>query len=91
VSCLASVRLVERVHRFVIEAGRADHEFAVLPWSGRHHGGEVQRRRHHEAVVVVGVLADQIDAAGRTEEAGLLVVMAQKALDQAFAHKDSSL
>src|SRR5579872_2484936 len=43
-------------------------EPAILPRSNRHISRESNGRGHHEAVVVVGVFADQVDAAGCAED-----------------------
>ena len=45
-----------------------DAQLAVGARRRRHPGRQLQRRRHDEAVVVIGVLADQIDAARRAIE-----------------------
>src|SRR5579885_3121339 len=45
----------------------ANHELTIRSTTNTHVGREGNRCRHHKAVVVVGVLSDQIYAAGRTE------------------------
>ncbi len=47
---------------------RVDPEPPVGPRRRRGQGGEFERRRHDEAIVIVGMLADQIDAAGRAAD-----------------------
>ena len=53
------------VHEQGIDADRA-----IVARSGGDEGGEIERRRHDESVVVVGVLADQVDPAGRAAHPG---------------------
>src|SRR6202041_2253273 len=45
-----------------------DLEPTVRPLRGRGQRGEFERRRHDEAIVIVGMLADQIDAAWRATD-----------------------
>ena len=45
-----------------------DPEAPVGPLRGCGQSGEFERRRHDEAIVIVGVLADQIDAAWRATD-----------------------
>jgi hypothetical protein len=44
------------------------HDGVAGPGSQGDPGGAVDRHRQDKAIVVVGVLADEIDAAGRTDE-----------------------
>ncbi|SPF39816.1 hypothetical protein SBA4_2420012 [Candidatus Sulfopaludibacter sp. SbA4] len=44
-------------------------QLAVRRRGNRNVTGQIQRHRHHEPQVVVGVLADQVDAPGRAEDA----------------------
>ena len=48
-----------------------NHQFVVRARRNRHISREANGRGHHVAVVVVGVIADQINAAGRAENPGL--------------------
>src|SRR5580704_4879074 len=45
-----------------------DLELAVIAFGGGDPGIETDRHRHHVALVVIGVLADEIDAAGRAKD-----------------------
>ena len=49
---------------------RIDDELSILTRSDGDPAGEVNRHRHYESLVVVGMLADQVDAAGRAIDAG---------------------
>ena len=44
---------------------RIDAQHAIARWRRRDKARQLERDRQHKAEVVVGVLADQIDAAGR--------------------------
>ena len=57
------VRFVEIELERLVHQERADPEFPVRPRRDRGDGRQLQRRREDEAVIVVGVLADDIDAA----------------------------
>ena len=59
----------ELVHRVAeVAGGHADHGVAAR--ARGHQGLEVDRAGQHEAVVVVGVLADQVDTAGGLHQRG---------------------
>ena len=45
-----------------------DTDYVVRTRRERHSDVAIDRHRQHEAVVVVGVLADEVDAAGRDRE-----------------------
>src|SRR5271154_1972957 len=60
-------RIEVELARLVHDHG-IDSEAPVGPLRGRGQRGEFERRRHDEAIVVVGMLADQIDAAWRATD-----------------------
>src|ERR1700733_14540186 len=49
---------------------RINRQFAIAAWPNRNPAIKFDRGRHREPIVVVGVLADQIDAAGRAKHPG---------------------
>ena len=59
---------VDRGQSLVPEGGQQP-DGGVRTTADRHTGGPVDRKRQHETLVVVGVLADQVDAAGRLPHA----------------------
>src|SRR5437588_2368032 len=60
----------------------AKDEACIRPWANRQPTIEINRRGQHEAVVVVGVLANQIDASGGAIKATFASKMRSKSLCQ---------
>src|SRR6185503_13959860 len=63
------VRIIKIDFYFIVEILRTDLEFAIFARRDAGPRVEINRRRHHKAVVVICVLADEIDAPRRTEDA----------------------
>ena len=53
----------------VVEAFRSDDQHAVVARRDGDMGRQVNRRRHHKAIVIIGMLANQVDATRRAEDA----------------------
>jgi hypothetical protein len=59
-----------------------NHELPVWPWGDRDIGREADGRWHYEAIVVVGVLADQVDAPGCAKDPGVIAEEFLKTLSE---------
>ncbi len=68
---------------FIVGEGAADAQHPVVAGSGSDERAPVDRERQHEPLVVVGVLADQVDATGRRPDAERFV---PEAFAEGLAH-----
>src|SRR5216684_5857006 len=66
----------------LVEIGRVNDQSRVGPRRDRHPDIQIDRHRQHEAIVVVGLLADQVDPAGGAENSRLVPEERPKFLTQ---------
>jgi hypothetical protein len=66
---------------------RSQRHDTVFTRAPHHVGRELERSRQHEAAVVVGVLADQVGAAGSPNGLGRIRKDAAQPLEDGYAHQ----